>query len=240
MAGLLYKDFIGIKGKRIVWILTGCTVLILILRFVFPKNELGDFFLMMPPMLLVVYGITLPSMWTAAICRNDERSKTRQYIGALPLDRNAYIASKYIFIGIAVYILFSLETLWIIIFMSAAGDNRSSEVVAAVSPLLMMFCGLSLLLVSIELPFYLTLGVKKGSILRIAIAEGAAFLAIAYLLFGNLKIFENFDIYVFADWCEKHLVTVTLISILSPVADIFIFWLSYRIVCRINKAGGGI
>ena len=124
--------------------------------------------------------------------------------------------------------------------MSAAGDNRASEVVDAVSPLLMMFCGLSLLLVSIELPFYLTLGVKKGSILRIAIAEGAAFLAIAYLLFGNLKIFENFDIYVFADWCEKHLVTVTLISILSPVADIFIFWLSYRIVCRINKAGGGI
>lgn len=235
MAGLLYKDFIGIKGKRIAWILTGFTALFLILRLAFLENELSDFFLMMPPLLFAVCGITLPSAWTAAICRNDERSKTRQFTGALPLDKNAYIVSKYIFIGIAVYILFSLETLWIIIFMSVAGDNRAREVLAAISPFLMMLYGASLLLASIELPFYLTFGVKRGSVLKIAIAEGAAFFAIAYLFFGDLKIFKNFDIYVFVNWCERHLVVVTLISVLLPVADIFLFWISCRIACRINQ-----
>ena len=183
MAGLLYKDFIGIKGKRIVWILFGCTVLFLALRLAFPGNvttviaggmkesetgeltaltagELRDSFLVTLPMLLVVCGITLPSTWKAAICRNDEKNKTRQFTGALPLDKNAYIASKYIFIGIAVYVLFSLETTWIIIFNSVAGDNLSREVLTYISSLLTAFCGISLLIASVELPFFLTLGVK--------------------------------------------------------------------------------
>ena len=61
------------------------------------------------------------------------------------------------------------------------------------------------------------------------------FLVIAYLFFGNLKVFENFDIYVFVNWCEKHLVIVMLISVISPIADILLFWLSYRLTCRINQ-----
>ena len=258
MAGLLYKDFIGIRGKRILWILIGCTMLFLALRLAFPGNvtnamawgmvenetgepaeitvgELRDSFLVMIPMFLIACGIALPSTWTTAICRNDEKNKTRQFTGALPLDKNAYIASKYIFIGIVVYVLFSLETAWIIIFNSVAGNNNSSELITAISQFLTVFSGISLLLASIELPFFLTLGVKKGSVLKTAIIEGLAFLAIAYLFFGNLKVFENFDILVFADWCKEHLVVVALISIISPIADIFIYWISYRITCRINR-----
>lgn len=258
MAGLLYKDFIGIGGKKILWILIGCTMLFLALRLVFPGNvdtvmlggmveneagelvemtvgELRDYFLVLIPMLLITCGITLPATWTIAICRNDEKNKTRQFTGTLPLDKNAYIASKYIFIGIAVYVLFSLETAWIMIFNSVAGNNNCSKMMAAISQLLIVFNSLSLLLASIELPFFLTLGVKKGNILKTAIIEGLAFLAIAYLFFGNLKVFENFDIIVFADWCKEHLVIVALISIISPIVDIIIFWLSYRITCRINR-----
>lgn len=258
MAGLLYKDFVGINGKRIVCILIGATLLFLILRFIFPGNvgtvmgwgiveneagelvemTVGDFrdsFLVLIPLGLIACGITLPSTWTTAICRNDEKNKTRQFTRALPLDKNVYIASKYIFIGIAVYVLFSLETAWIMIFNSVAGNNNCSELIAAISQLLIVFSSFSLLLASIELPFFITLGVKKGSLLKIAILEGLAFLAIAYLFFGNLKVFENFDIIVFADWCKEHLVVVALISIISPIVDIFVFWISYRITCRINR-----
>lgn len=258
MAGLLYKDFVGIRGKRIVWILFGCTVLFLVLRMVFPGNvstvtyggmkesetgelvnltvgELRDSFLVTLPMLLAVCSITLPSAWTAAICRNDEKNKTRQFTAALPLDKNAYIASKYIFIGSAVYVLFSLELIWVIIFNSVAGDNLSRETLTYITPLLAVFGGISLLLASIELPFYLTLGVKKGRTLKTAAMEGIVFLFIAYLLFGNLKAFEKLDIRVILDWCKGHLFLVTLISVISPAADLFLFWLSYRITCRINR-----
>lgn len=258
MAGLLYKNFVGIKGKWIIWIMAGLTLLFLILRFLLPGNvttvmegvwaedangesvifTVGDFrdsLLVMLPMLFIASSFFLPSVWTAAICKHDEKNKTKQFIRALPLDKNAYIASKYLFIGITVYILFSLDTVWITIYNSVAGNNNSSQYLMALSQFLMGFCGLCLALASIELPFFITLGVEKGMVIMTAILEGAAFLVMAYLLFGNLKVFENYDISIFANWCQEHLVIVTLISTISPVVELFIFWLSYRITCKINR-----
>lgn len=282
MAGLLYKDFVGIRGRRIVFILMGCTFAFWILRFLFPGNvdsdvhgiagvnadtvistnrtesaaavtsfgmvedeagelveltvgELRDSLLIMLPLLFIVAGLSLIPTWTAAICRHDETNRTRQYIAALPLAKNAYITSKYLFIGIAVYLLFSLDSIWIIIFNSMAGNNNSTECLKILSQFLMSFCGLILVLVAIELPFFITFGVKKGMLVKTALIEGAAFLGMAYLLFGNLEIFTNFDINVFMNWCEEHLMIAMLISILSPIAELFLFWLSYRITCRINQ-----
>lgn len=282
MAGLLYKDFVGIRGRRIVFILMGCTFAFWILRFLFPGNvdsdvhgiagvnadtvistdrtesaaavtsfgmvedeagelveltvgELRDSLLIMLPLLFIVAGLSLIPTWTAAICRHDETNRTRQYIAALPLAKNAYITSKYLFIGIAVYLLFSLDSIWIIIFNSMAGNNNSTECLKILSQFLMAFCGLILVLAAIELPFFITFGVKKGMLVKTALIESAVFMGMAYLLFGNLEIFTNFDINVFMNWCEEHLMIAMLISILSPIAELFLFWLSYRITCRINQ-----
>ncbi len=258
MAGLLYKDFVSIRGRRIVLIMIGCTLAFMALRFLFPGNvgavasfgmaeneagelveitvgELRDSFLVMLPLLFMVAGLSLIPTWTAAICRHDERNRTRQYTAALPLAKNAYIASKYLFIGIAVYLLFSLDSVWIIIFNSVAGENNSSECLKIMSQFLMTFCGMLLVLAAIELPFFITLGVKKGMLVKTALIEGFAFLGMAYLFFGNLMIFKNFDIGIFVNWCEEHFVIAALISVLSPIAELFLFWLSYRITCRINQ-----
>lgn len=241
MAGLLFKDFVGIKGKLILWILSGCTVLFFILRFAFPGNapgamgELYDTFLILFPGLLVAVGLFLPSMWTTVICKNDEKNNTRRYTRTLPLDRNAYIASKYIFIGIVIYVLFSLENIWIIIFNSCAGSNSSSEMMAALSLFIVEFCGISIMLAAIELPFFITLGVKKGTMIKTSIMEGLGILVIVYMLFGNLEIFRNFNIVAIANWCREHSTFMMLISIISPAVDLFIYWISYRITCKINK-----
>lgn len=258
MAGLLYKDFIGIKGRRIVWILIGCTLAFLILRLVFPGDvttvmsgvwteteageleaftvgDLRDSLLINLPLLFILSSLMLPSTWTAAICRHDEKNKTREFTRALPLDKKAYIASKYIFIGITVYLLLSLDMMWIIIFNGLAGDNNSARCMAIVSLLSPTLCGISLVIAAIELPFFITLGVKKGMVIKTAILEGAGFLVMVYLFFGNLKIFADFNIYILINWYAEHPVIVTLIAILSPVADILIFWISYRITCRINQ-----
>lgn len=258
MAGLLYKDFVGIRGRRIALIMIGCTLAFMVLRFLFPGNvgavtsfgmaeneagelveitvgELRDSFLVMMPLLFIVVGLSLIPTWTAAICRHDETNRTRQYTAALPFAKNAYIASKYLFIGIAVYLLFSLDSIWIIIFNSVAGDNNSAECLRILSQFLMAFCGMILVLAAIELPFFITFGVKKGMLVKTALIEGFAFLGMAYLFFGNLDVFKNFDITFFMNWCEEHFVMAVLISVLSPIAELFLFWLSYRITCRINQ-----
>lgn len=258
MEGLLYKDFIGIKGKKMVWILMGCTVLFMIVRLAFPGNvdtmamgvmtegeagelvnmtvgDMRDMLLVTVPLLFIVVCFTLVPSWTAAICGNDERNKTRQFTSVLPLGKNAYIASKYIFIGIAVYILFSLENVWVMIFNSVAGDNGSKALISQCTQFLPAFCGISLLFAAVELPFFITLGVKKGTVVKTAILECAAFLVIAYLFFGNLAFVEHLDLEAFLNWCEAHIVPVTLFSVLSPVLDIAVFWLSYRITCKISE-----
>lgn len=282
MAGLLYKDFVGIRGRRVLLLMLGCTLAFWGLRFLFPGNveagisgaakvgmdtvvspdstesmaaitsfgmveneagelvgitvgELRDSLLVMLPMLFIIVSLSLLSTWIAAICRHDEINRTKQYTAALPLAENAYIASKYLFIGIAVYFLFSLNSIWIIIFQSMAGETNSAECLRTVSQFLMSFYGFLLVLASVELPFFLTLGVKKGMLVKTALLEGAAFLATAYLFFGNLEIFKNFNIYMFVSWCERHFIAVVLISVLAPIVELMIFWLSYRITCRINQ-----
>lgn len=256
MAGLLYKDFIGIKGKRILWILFGLTAAFAILRFLLPGDidmpmawgqiesadgelrelTVGAFYdsiLILFPLFFIMAGIALPSTWTELICRHDEKNKTRRFTGTLPLEKNAYIASKYIFIGISLYVLLSLELVWTIIYAGRAGNSTGGELIAMVSQLLVSVCGVSLLIASIELPLFITLGVKKGILIKAGVIEGLVFLIVLYVFFGNMEIFKKFDIFVFMDWFRKHPVLVSAVSVISPVLDIFLFWISYKITCKI-------
>lgn len=256
MAGLLYKDFIGIKGKRVLWILFGLTAAFTILRFLLPGDidmpmawgqmenadgelkelTVGAFYdsiLIMLPLFFIMVGIALPSTWTELICRHDEKNKTRRFTGTLPLEKNTYIASKYIFIGISLYVLFSLELMWIIIYGSRAGNSTGGELMTMVSQSLVSVCGISLFIASIELPLFITLGVKKGILIKAGVIEGLVFLIVLYIFFGNLEKFKNFNIFVFMDWCREHVVLVSAVSTISPVLEIFIFWLSYKITCKI-------
>ena len=258
MAGLLYKDFVGIKGKKMVLLFLAGTLLFLVLRFLFPgsnasvmsgymretgageiaamtKGDLYDSFLMLIPLIFIAAAIFLPSAWTVAILKNDDMTRTRQYIRVLPLERNAYIASKYLFIGIAVYILLSLETVWCIIFNSCAGDNSSAQLMQVMSTFVVFFAGTTLIIAAIEMPFYLTLGMKKGNLIKTGILEGLGFLAVAYLLFGDLGILDKFDLFSFVDWCKAHSFEMTLITVLTPLACLLLYWLSYRLTCHINK-----
>ena len=129
MAGLLYKDFVGIKGKITVILFSLATIVFLVVRIIFPgvtdavsDGEVNDIILMLCVLMLIFVGFFMISSWTVAICRNDEKCKARRFVNALPLAKNSYIASKYIFIAIAVYVIFSLEQIWTIIFSGMAGE----------------------------------------------------------------------------------------------------------------------
>ncbi len=257
MTGLLYKDFVSIKGKYVILLLLGLTVLFLVIRFLFPGNvetevmgmveneagefvnltmgELADSLLVLIPLFLIACNLCLPSMWTIRICRNDEKNKTRQFIRVLPCESNAYIASKYIFIGIAIYVLFSLEHIWIIIFNSQAGLDSSIELMNAFSSCLPAFSGACLLLAAVELPFFITLGEKKGKVIKTAMLELLAFLVAAYMFFGNIKIFQNWDITALLNWCKKYSLFITVISMITPAITLLLYYLSYQLTCRLNQ-----
>lgn len=242
MAGLLYKDFVGIKGKIIVMILGLATIFFLVVRIIFPggtdvvsDGEANDIILMLCVLMLIFVGFFMISSWTVAICRNDEKCKARQFVNALPLAKNSYIASKYIFIAIAVYVIFSLEQIWTIIFSGMAGENGIASLATTAGMFLTSISSASMLLAAIELPFYFTFGVKKGSAIKVAILCILFFVVAYYMMFGDLSIIENWDIYVLVEWTENHMTFMSFLSVISPIVVLAIYWISYRLTCWINR-----
>ena len=63
-----------------------------------------------------------------------------------------------------------------------------------------------------------------------------SFFAVAYyMMFGDLSIIENWDIYVLVEWTENHMTFMSFLSVISPIVVLAIYWISYRLTCWINR-----
>ena len=59
--------------------------------------------------------------------------------------------------------------------------------------------------------------------------------AFAYLLFGDLSVWTGFDLYVLINWTETHQSLVVGLEVGMPVLALILYWLSYRLTCRLNE-----
>lgn len=248
MGGLLYKDFVSINGKKLVWILIIGTVLFFGLRVAFPGTLNQELFMTMTDdgqevnlldLLFIsafaccMIGILgLMNGWVAKIVDGDTKNKIRGYISSLPLEKNAYIASKYLFIAISAYVFLSFEMMWGVICNAFCREGIFSELVSAICSFIPAFMCLVLLSAAIELPLFIVMGVQKAKLVKIAVVMGIGFVIVGFLFFGDLNwLSENFSILVFMKWYETHTFEVAFFTILSPVITLAFYYLSYRITC---------
>lgn len=251
MGGLLYKDFISVSGKKLLVILSAGTVLYIVLRMLFPgtvvnpafmvENEAGesinllDSFFVMAFGILVVGLIGLLNGWVAKIVEGDTKNKIKGYLCAMPLGKNAYIASKYLFIGIAAYVFMSLMFIWEIACNAFCG-TMFQEIITAIGPFIPSLICLALLSASIELPMFIVMGKQNAMLVKTAVILLIAFICIGFLMFGDLNWFyEHFNIVLFVQWVQTHTVAVAVIQVLSPVMTMLIYVLSYRITCCLKN-----
>lgn len=255
MGGLLYKDFVSvnrINKVRLTWILTVVTVLYIALRIVFPgtadvqellvENDEGqivniiDSFFLTALGLFIVGILGLMNGWTAKIIESDDKNKIRDYISALPLGKNAYIASKYIFMAIAAYVFMSISYIWYISCMAFCREGMIADTVQIVGGFIPAFAGLSLLMAAIELPLFILFGKEKAMLIKVAFIMLIAFIIVGFLLFGDLSwIDRHFNIIAFAKWCEKHRMEVAVVTLLSPAFVLAFYYGSYRITCYFTE-----
>lgn len=248
MAGLLYKDFVSVSGKKIVTILTCLTILFIALRMVFPgtadhaiflvENEEGEIVNILDTFFVVGFGFLLIAIcsilngWVGKIVEGDDRNKIRGYLCSLPLEKNAYIASKYIFIGIGAYVFLSIAFSWNVAANAFCREGILSEVLSMLNALIPSVLYVVLLSAAVELPLFLTVGKGRAMLIKTAIWLVIAFLAIGFLLFGDLVwIEQHLNISVFLKWYQNHLFAVSLLNILFPVITLLLYYLSYRISC---------
>ncbi len=243
MGGLLYKDFVAVKAKKVMLVLFVLTLLFLALRFMLPGSELsgsndftGDMFLWQMPCLLAVAGIGFPNgILIKAIVAGDENNKIKAFTKSLPLGKNTYIASKYIFMGITCYAFMSLEMIWCIIYSCNAGDNSFYDLIQLLMSFIIIFASVSLVVSGIELPFFITLGVKKASTVKAVIMEIVFLLVIAFMFFGDLDKLGGIDLFNFVMNAKEHEFEIDLEMVLSPVIAVLLYYLSYKLTCALNR-----
>ena len=240
MAGLLYKDFVGIKGRYQVIVFSVLTLAFVVFRVMFPGNagvlgEFLDYGGITFVLTIVVISMMFISRFTSSIIENDEQHNAMQFTKTLPLEKNSYIASKYIFIGILTYVFYSLSCVWAIIYISVCYKESMSDAIRAFMAILLPLFGMMLILAAIELPFFITFGLKRAGIIKNAIMELLMFLVVGYVLFGDLDVLQNVDIAAFVNWAETHTFTILVLNVTQPLTVLAFYYLSYRLTCRINK-----
>lgn len=245
----MYKDFVAIKGKRIFIILLSFIALLCILRVIFPgsmaeglgmiaENDQGikvntlDLMFVMHYICIIFSIVCFIDIWCSRLSEADEScSRIRNYVSSLPVSANSYVASKYVFITIATYVLISLLSITGIVLAAFAEEGFVLDIIRMFELMVLPVTSLLILIASIELPLYILIGREKGNLVKVAIALLLVFVLIGFMLFADMSwLSEKGTFFVkFFNWYMKNQTEIALASYLSPVIDLILFYLSYRI-----------
>lgn len=245
MGGLLYKDFVAIRGKRFIWILVLLTIIFVALRMIFPGNtiffnlgsvtengvnvNLLDTYFLLGEFLVIWMGCYYTNDLASKILQYDQKDKIRGYLFSMPVKKSTYVASKYIFIGITAYVFFSFYEIWHIISLSTMGDELSINLSYVIASFAIPFMCFTLFVTAIELPMFLLMGKEKAKMIKVGFILFISFLVLWYLLFGDLSLVENWDLENLVNWVDAHGFLLTFLSIISPVITVAFSYVSYRI-----------
>lgn len=239
MAGLLYKDFLAVRGRRFLVFIAIITLIFVILRVLFPGtayledfmvvdekgNEINviDAFLLM----YIVFNIIMSADWinklVSRVVANDEKNKIRNYLFSMPVRKKKYIISKYVGILAVTGFIFMVFLLWFGVYKSFMGEVFKRDLVILLEKFLPSFLTLGLLIASFELPMYLFWGRGKTMIIKISFLMLCGFFVVGFLLFGDLSVFAGIDVEKILIWAALHSRGIKLFVRLFPVAGLVIF-----------------
>ena len=245
----MYKDFVAIKGKRICIILLSAIAILCILRMIFPgslaeglemisENDQGirintlDLMFVMPYICIIFSIVCFIDMWCARLSEADEScSRIKNYVYSLPVSANSYVASKYVFITIATYVLISLLSITGIVLAAFAEEGYVLDILRMFEVMVLPVTSLLILVASIELPLYILIGREKGNLVKVAISLLLVFVLIGFMLFADMSWLSEREEFFnkFFNWFMKYKTEVTMVSYLTPIADLIILFISYRI-----------
>lgn len=231
MAGLLYKDFVAIRGK----IYVICLVAVLLLEFVVRiliQDDAIEYLLVMFMIILVgsLYGLVANKIETDLI-HVDEAKKQKQYCISLPVNKKMYVAAKYVFMLVVFYVVQSFLALFCSIMVINCRTTVCMNIVSIIMGMLPIITTLMMGVSAVELPFFIGIGYKKGNLLKQVLLEGFFFVFIVYLLFGDLTVFEKLSLDFFVTWIESHQDVLNALHVFTPVMGLIVYYISYRISC---------
>ena len=153
--------------------------------------------------------------------------KQKAYLHATPISKKTYIASKYWFVLILNYVMYSFTLLWcqIVSVKSLPQDMeaRVSGMYAMIEPFLFA----CITIAAMEFPFALLYGKQKAELVKTTIVALFGLALVTYFFFGDLSILEKTGdglIYLM-----EHPTLVMVVTFFSNVIGLAAYYLSYRI-----------
>ncbi|MBR6364817.1 MAG: ABC-2 transporter permease [Lachnospiraceae bacterium] len=247
MIGLLYKDFVMIRGKKMAWILGIVTLAFIVLRVIFSGsrapsdmivyddngnvvNALDIFFVTAVISLMIICVGTVINASVMRICSADEKNKTRAYLFSGPLTRRGYVASKYLFVLGLTLSLLALSGFWAFFCKTFMTTNSTNDgFMKIINSFAVPFYCFALVIAALELPVFLLLGRDKAMLVKIGLIMLIGMFVIAYLLFGDLDVFEKIDFDRITRWIAEHVHLLKRMNIIAPIVGLIAMGISFGI-----------
>lgn len=236
MTGLLYKDFLCVKGKKICLFMAIQFLLVTGLRFFGRGQEDIDFIVMAIYMLfnLIAYGFVLFGL-DMALFRHEKKAKEKRYYFSMPISKVQYVREKYLFMLLALYVLISVNFFEGMV----CRINYSEKYVSVVDPtilffqnMLIPFACIVLFVCAIEFAFMFALGTERGMQVKLAMVILLFLVFITFMLFGDFSALNEFNVLDAMEYLREHRDVGMLFMILFAVAGGGSYWLSYLFSVR--------
>ena len=255
MIGLLYTNYIStFKGKnnRLFYLVTLLFPLFLVILAIFfhfiffddlyLSNDTGEKFYLPEMMhasffgvlIIVSYG-ELVNRITEKIILDDNKKMIKCYIDAMPLKKHSYVASKYLYVGIACCFVSVVLLVSGLICKMFYMNGFFKEFFSLMLSFIPLFAGLSFFVASVELPLFLRFGNEKALLIKLTLFSVIALFIIGFFMFGDLHIFDGFDLTSFMEWLKAQKAGFTTFKIAAPLISVALFYLSFKISCLISS-----
>jgi len=235
MRGLIYKDFLVNKWNFLMCFLTECFMSFLLFAPYIDADEPA-----IDSSLSAMFGILSFSSiffinggFEMNIFLSDESKKWAYFVTSTPMRAEYQVQSKYWLIAI-------MSTLCMVLcgFFDALNCCITNDAVS-VSALILLLFYIQIIVRSLEIPFIVRFGTNFGSYFKIAVFALVGFGALVYLLFGDLSHFGSMD--DFWEWAIDFFSgdskTLAVIITTLPYVSSVMFYLSYKISCRLYLKG---
>ena len=219
-------------------ILLGAAVFVNVFQFAAVDGQkMGGTMSLLMNIMAVVASFFVMGTMQGLIYEQDERKKWSYYITSTEAGSAAQVGEKYILVLIISMAALVLNVLLNCIAIDLANNEYQ------IAPVCMALFFIQVLLRAVEIPFVMAFGSKKGNLVRGAIMLAALIVALVYLLFGDLKAIglgssdDLWDKLIKLIKSPSSNSNVLLALGAAGVCVLPLYYLSYRISCRVYKRG---
>lgn len=238
MAGLLYKDFVSLKGKIYVAVVLAVLVLAMVLRILLPPSYIDELLWALSVLIIFLLYLLVVEKIEISLIAADEGRKQKQYFLSLPISRRQYVASKYLFLLLTFFVLLSVSELLQTICMINCRNEEIMEAIPVFESVLLSLSCAFLLIPAIELPFFVGFGADRGNQIKTGLLMVLLFLVILYLFFGDLTIIDRINFIEMLNYLNANKGVFLCLQTFAPYGVFLLYYLSYRVSCRLFEKRG--